>query len=41
MRLALLSAVAKVLRIRFKVDGMPYGASAKLVHGLNKARVID
>lgn len=27
MRLALLSVVAKVLRIRFKVDGVPHGAS--------------
>ena len=27
MRLALLGAVAKLLRIRFKVDGVPYGAS--------------
>jgi hypothetical protein len=28
MRLALLSAVAKLLRVRFKVDGLCYGASA-------------
>lgn len=27
MRLALLSVVAKVLRIRFKVNGVPHGAS--------------
>lgn len=26
MRLALLAAVAKLLRIRFKVDGVPYGS---------------
>ena len=26
MRLALLSALAKLLRIRFRVDGIPYGA---------------
>lgn len=27
MRLALLATVAKLLRIRFKVNGVPYGAS--------------
>jgi hypothetical protein len=26
MRIALLSAVAKLLRVQFKVDGVPYGA---------------
>jgi hypothetical protein len=27
MRLAILSALAKLLRIRFRVDGLPYGAA--------------
>lgn len=27
MRLAVLSALAKLLRIRFKVDGLAYGAT--------------
>jgi hypothetical protein len=26
MRIALLSAVAKLLRVRFKVDGIPHGS---------------
>lgn len=29
MRLMLLSAFAKLLRIQFKVDGLPYGASRR------------
>lgn len=28
MRLTLLSVMAKLLHIRFKVDGMPYGAAS-------------
>jgi hypothetical protein len=27
MRLALLAALAKLLRVQFKVDGLPYGAT--------------
>jgi hypothetical protein len=30
MRLALLSAIAKLLRIQFKVAGVPYGATHQL-----------
>lgn len=36
MRLAVLSALAKLLRIRFRVDGIPYGALAVLRPPLHK-----
>lgn len=33
MRILLLSAVAKLLRIHFKIDGLPYGAVLPNVRG--------
>jgi hypothetical protein len=33
MRIALLSAVAKLLRVQFKVDGQPYGARLAIEPG--------
>jgi hypothetical protein len=41
MRLALLSAVAKLLQIRFKVGGGAYGASAVFVPRSDEAVAID